>query len=531
MALTYAQTLEEVTQQVIDTYKNNNQPIIPKYIEADILANEELTIECENQLRTRSARWPIPKKLTANQIAMIIEAFYPIARIDCAEGDGEESTTMLSMYIDSGDDEGLYSPNENYLKKLIYSYNSEAKSADIEGVFSRLTARAPMRRRCIDKDMIPLGNGIFNYRTKTLEPYSKDKIFLTKSRVNYNPNAQNVVIHNDIDNTDFDVESWMQELDDDPAIVNLLWQMCGASVRPLVSWNRAVWLYSTVGNNGKGTLCELMRNLCGTGSSTSISMQDFKTEFMLESLLRVTSVICDENPVGIYIDTCTAYKTAVTGDRMMINRKFQKPVTIKFKGLVVECINELPRCKDKSDSFYRRQVIIPFEKTFTGRERKYIKDDYLKRQDVLEYVLYRTLHMPDYYDFDIPDKCAAMLEEYKEYNDPVRQFKLEVMDECVWDILPITFLYPLYLEWTRRNGVSSPCGKQTFAKQLQVLTEGEWSYDGKPHKTKDMMSKPEPLIAEYDITAFMNPMYKSSYDINKKCTPPAKEQTRGFLRL
>ena len=73
---------------------------------------------------------------------------------------------------------------------------------------------------------------------------------------------------------------------------------------------------------------------------------------------------------------------------------------------MVQCLNEMPRIKDKSDSFYRRQLFIPFTKCFTGEERKYIKQDYLKRTEVLEYVLYRVLNM-NYYELDTPQTCQA----------------------------------------------------------------------------------------------------------------------------
>ena len=74
-------------------------------------------------------------------------------------------------------------------------------------------------------------------------------------------------------------------------------------------------------------------------------------------------------------------------------------------------LNEMPRVKDKSDSFYRRQLFIPFTKCFTGAERKYIKDDYLKRKEVVEYVMYKVLNM-NYYEFDVPEACKTALEEY-----------------------------------------------------------------------------------------------------------------------
>ena len=68
------------------------------------------------------------------------------------------------------------------------------------------------------------------------------------------------------------------------------------------------------------------------------------------------------------------------------------------------------------------------EKRFEGVERKYIKEDYLCRDDVLQYVLWKVLvGMDDYYELDEPEECRRILEEFKVANDPVRQFIDEVM--------------------------------------------------------------------------------------------------------
>ena len=252
---------------------------------------------------------------------------------------------------------------------------------------------APRVKRCSERNLIAVNNGIFDFDTKTLMPFTPDKVFTSKSRVDYNPNAKNVVIHNDEDGTDWDVESWMNTLSDDKGVVTIPWQILGAIIRPNVSWNKACFMYSESGNNGKGTLCALMRQLVGEGRYASIPLKDFGKDFMLEPLIRATSVIVDENDVGTYIDKAANLKAVITGDTIQVNRKFKQPISFKFKGFMVQCLNEMPRVKDKSDSFYRRQLFIPFTKCFTGAERKYIKDDYLKRKEVVEYVMYKVLNM------------------------------------------------------------------------------------------------------------------------------------------
>lgn len=103
---------------------------------------------------------------------------------------------------------------------------------------------------------------------------------------------------------------------------------------------------------------------------------------------------------------------------------------------MIQCVNELPKLRDKSESMYRRLLVIPFDKRFQGCERKYIKDDYLNRQDVLEYVLYRVLAETDYYELDEPDACSALLDDFRVANDPLRQFADEIFPAASWHLLP-----------------------------------------------------------------------------------------------
>ena len=317
----------------------------------------------------------------------------------------------------------------------------------------------------------------------------------------------------------------------DPQTRNLLWQVVGATLRPNVTWNKTAWLYSDSGNNGKGTLCTLMRNLLGDGAWASLPLKAFSNPFMLEPLSRVSAIITDENDTGTFVDAAAALKSIITHDPFLMDRKFKDPHSVLFNGFMVQCVNELPKLRDKSESLYRRLLVIPFEKRFEGRERKYIKDDYLKRKDVLEYVLYKLLATTDYYELDVPQTCIDMLEEFKLENDPVRQFAEEVFAEATWDLLPYKFMYDCYRHWFQRNVPSGrPVGRNAFLKSLKGLAaEYGWLAQDKV-RSDGRMDRPEPLILEYDVREWMNSGYTGS-DPGRKCMPDLAESYRGFVRV
>lgn len=522
-----------VTNEYLATINLTNPPT-PHQIEEELLDRLKQEIDLANAVRAKDDRLRLPQTLMPVEIAQIMAYLHDICRVSCAGENADEDYDLLAMYQADGEDKGIYTVSDDVFRKLARQYNYGLTAKEFAEVMTSLRDMVPRRQRCMDKDLIAVNNGIFDYSTKTLSPFTPEKVFLTKSRVNYNPSATNIIIHNPTDNTDWDVESWMETLSDDAEIVNLLWEILGAIIRPNVRWGKSAWMYSEKGNNGKGTLCELMRNLTGHGSYTSIPISDFSKDFMLEPLTRASAIIVDENDVGSFIDKAANLKAVITNDVIQINRKFKSPIAYQFFGFMVQCLNEFPKIKDKSDSFYRRQLFIPMTQCFTGKERKYIKNDYLHRPEVLEYVMKRVLHM-NYYTLSEPAACKDILNEYKEFNDPVRQYWDEFKDRFAWDLLPFTFLYDLYKAWFKRNSPSgSVLGKTGFVKDLLAVVQPSdgWACHDKSAKIRSSsrMSGPELLIIEYDLTPWMNPTYKGN-DANQKACPLLAPNYRGLQRL
>lgn len=532
MGRTKNQIIDETTDAYIATLNQNSLPA-PEQIAIDLVQKIEDQILLENQLRPKGAGFRPPDCLSFDQIATFMAMLYPFARISCAGTNADTEYDILAMYIESGPDEGTYITSEEEFYKCARRFNRRLTSKEFNEVIKVLRTIVPRKTRCMDRDLIAVNNGIFNYDTKQLMPFSPDYVFMVKSRVNYNPNAVNIVIHNNDDNTDWDVDSWMDSLSDDPEIVELLWQILGAIIRPHVRWDKSAWLYSESGNNGKGTLCELMRSLCGDASYAAIPISDFGKDFALEPLTRSTAIIVDENDVGVFIDKCANLKAVITNDVVSINRKFKTPISYQFYGFMVQCLNEFPRIKDKSDSFYRRQLFIPFDKCFTGKERKYIKSDYLHRPEVLEYVMYKVLHM-NFYTLSNPASCISILEEYKEFNDPIRQFFEEVENQFTWDLLPFSFLYELYKSWFRKNSPNgSVQGKNKFISELLNIIKNNHNWycidKSKTIRSAGKMDCPEPLIAQYGLDDWKNPTYVGN-DLNRVCAPKLQNYYRGLLR-
>ena len=461
-----------------------------------------------------------------------------IVRIMLSEKNTDPNYDVLAVYIDHGPNTGIYVTDEVSIRVLAREYNFSISPKELDHVIDMLADNAPRVMVSAHRDLIAVNNGIFDYKTKTLLPFTPEIVFTAKSAVNYNENAVNPVIHNDADGTDWDIESWMADLNDDPEIVALLWEILSAIIRPNVAWDKTAWFLSEVGNNGKGTLLTLMRNLCGERAWTSIPVADFGKDFHLEPLIRTNAVLVDENDVGEYVDRAANLKAVITNDVILINRKNKTPIAYQFRGFMVQCVNDTPRFRDKSGSLYRRQLIIPFDKSFTGAERKYIKQDYMHRTEVLEYVLYRVLS-GNFYELSEPAAVRAALHQYKIENDPVRAFAEEFLDRVVWDLLPWRFLYALYRAWLTKDQPSNPpLGYNKFVKHLTLILqeavgEGEgygWFVTPAAVRTKNRILGEEPLAVEYNLDQWFD-IQPVNGSIRKVGTPHnIPVSTRGLLR-
>lgn len=509
--------LKEVTEKVLQKIdpKDPNRPG-PIELEKTLLRELEFAYSVQhNAVCEKGAKWALLQELPVPVLVDIILYFEPVKRIRWLKG---SEACSLMLYQTEGENKGLYVKDKNELGKIVTKYSYGISERDLCSVIARLEREAPLCDITVDTNLVPVNNGIFKLKEKQLMPFSPDYVYLNKFPIDYNPSAYNVILHNDGDGTDWDVESWITSLSDDDGVPELLWEVIAAAVRPNRAWNKIVCPYDTAGCNGKGTFTQLLRSLCGRQNVAEISISDFANRFLPADFLQALAVLVDENDVKVYAKSAKALKCAATGDPISVEVKYKDPVSYAFRGLIIECFNGFPRFEDQTSSLYRRFLLIPFPKCFLSKgERTYIKEDYVNRKEVLEYMLYKALNM-DFEKFSEPPVCKRLLEEFKSDNDPVRQFIGEILEELVWDFIPNAFLYELYLAWYARN-VSlrgNGCSKKTFIQTLKaVISEPGSDYavswkihDDKHKKVFNPAGVREPLAAEYGLTCWARPISK-----------------------
>lgn len=475
-----------------------------------------------------SPRMPQLLSLPADVAAEILLARYRIVVVDLANKPHIQDTMPLALYLEG---EGIYTTSEKELHRLVLELCPGMSKRTRTEVAAFLFLKADRVRRTIDPDLIPVSNGVFDHAAQELLPFSSEYVFLSKIAVAYNPNAANSTITMP-DGVEWDLASWLEGLSDDEGVPLLLWEVISAAVRSHVPWKKCILAMGTSGNNGKGSFVRLLRNLVGRENCAAIPIADFSDRFAKGELMRVRVNLVDENAVNEYLEDTKDYKAAITGDDFRIEEKHKAPVWMSWCGFMLQCINaESVRTRDKSGSLVRRHLMIPFRKNFTAGERKYIKDDYLARKDVLEFVLKEALAMK-HTEFSNPPACAALaLSAHQQNSSPVA-FWEEFSDLFVWDLLPWEFLYDLFISWHRRNEPSGRVeGKASFLEAIKAHLAGSSEWEVAFQRPGSTMNEPEFLIAEYGLDNWKNSSYPGT-DPDKKCiTSPLKANYKGLKRI
>ena len=494
--------------------------------------------------------WPKLKNVNHNIVVYIIQGLFIIKRIQLCE-DILDSNYILGIFVDSylteiipalKSDSGIYLTDPNIIKSIALYFNPEFSTNQLKEIYTKLFTVAPIALINSNVDLIPMKSNIFNYKTKKTLDFNPDYVFLHKNTIDYNANAESPIIYNENDEYTFEVMSWLLELaNNEEEIQNLFIKIISAAMRPGVKFDKAVFLISSRGNNGKGSFVSVIRSILGIKACANLQISDFSKEFHLNKLITASAVVADENDVdeNMRLNKCANFKAAVTQDVIHIDRKFLNPIDIRFMGLVIQCCNSFIFSSDRTDSFYRRLLFVPMMACFTGKEKKYIREDYLKRPEVLEYLVKVALET-DFYSFDgnTPKACKRMLNDYMMKNDTVLQFWNDTKHSYVWDILPYSFLYDVYSGWFKEcRPTGQLLGKHSFIDKInEIIAKSEsqiWESTGKKQRyvKNGWMSQPEMLIDKYNLKKWESD-YKGK-DIRRKCVPKdsLRQKHAGLVRV
>lgn len=461
MSLEDIQKLQQEQVNILNPPENTNKLLWGKELKNALYQAKQAEIARINaELQIEGSKKQV-NALSISQTIKILRKYIEFCIFDDMEG------ARLAMYQPN---KGIYTQNTTIIERVLNYIEYGAKSARFTEIIKALAREVPIRPKTIDKDLITVKNGVVDLKRMKLLPFSHKYVFDTTIDTAYNPNIKEPNING------WTPSQWLDDLAcGNEQIKLLLLQVIADAVNGNYSRRKAILLYGN-GSNGKGTFQALIENIVGLQNCANLKINQFGERFALSQLIGKTVVIGDDLGAGIYIDDSGAFNSVITNDAVLIEFKGQQMFSARLYCTVIQSTNEMPKMRNRSDGTYRRLIIVPFNAKFQGDGDNWkIKDEYINRDDVKEWFLQEALKLK-FDKFIEPDISKDLLEQYKQENDPVADFKANVFDELVtsgMSRIPTGMLYEIFCNYCEQQNYKK-WSQKSFNKQLKELIGSDW---------------------------------------------------------
>lgn len=206
------------------------------------------------------------------------------------------------------------------------------------------------------KEEIPVQNGILNVVTKKLNPFTPNKIFISKLPVGYNPEA-----------TCKNIEKFLEDVLSNQEDKKVFYELGGFTLFKEYTFEKAFMLIGE-GRNGKGKTLELIKRVIGAENcySLTLSALDSQNADVHQLFGKLINMAGD---IGSTDLKETAMFKALTGrDLITAKRKFLPAITFENYAKFVFACNDLPMVYDLSKGFWDRWVLLEFPYYFANEE-------------------------------------------------------------------------------------------------------------------------------------------------------------------
>ncbi|WP_252235066.1 phage/plasmid primase, P4 family [Clostridium sp. ZS1] len=270
----------------------------------------------------------------------------------------------------------------------------------------------------VDENLIPLNNGVYDISNHKLLPHDKKYMFTSKSPIDFNEDAQCSIFEKAIR----EINCYDEEL------YYCLQEVFGNALLNNTKAEKA-FFFTGVGSNGKSFCSEILTAILGTNNVSNIQLNKFSETFGIETIMGKKLNIANENEIGGAISTETL-KTLVSGDTINISRKFRTAIDYKSTVKLIFLLNTLPDTLDNTYGYYRKILIIPFNRVFKPNEI----DIHLKEKvcnelgGVLNWCLEGASRLiSNGYKFTESKAVNDITNAYKQEQNPVENYLEEVL--------------------------------------------------------------------------------------------------------
>lgn len=377
--------------------------------------------------------------------------------------------------------DGVYVPGQEEIEAVMIKHISSLSNAKRSEVFKYLNLLMLENTPIAPPNLIAFRNGIYDLNTDTLQPFNPNIVITNRIPWDYNPAAYSKLADETLNNIACN----------DEQVRKILEECVGACFyRSNTLGDGKAFILTGEGSNGKSTFIAMLQHLLNEDNISALDLKELDQKFqnaaLFGKLANLGDDISDE-----FIVNAALFKKFVTGERVQVQNKGEKPFEFNNYAKFIFSANTIPRIKDKTGAVLRRLLIIPFNANFSAKDANHdsgIKYK-LQEQEVMEYLIVLGLNalknVIKNKGFTESSKVQEQLKEYEESNNPIIGF----FEECEMESFQIENeqsdkVFRRYKEYCVANNFNAlsktefsrqVCRKFNFATKLRKI-------QGKPYR-------------------------------------------------
>ena len=254
---------------------------------------------------------------------------------------------------------GVYVQGGNVLIETeAEEYENKISTYKAGEIKNKIRRRTYVSRTDFDRDsnLLNLKNGLLNIMTGQLVGHSPEYLSLVQLPINYDPKAKCPNI----------LRFLGQVLR--PKDVFTVLQVFGYCLYRTSKYEKAIMCCGK-GDNGKGTLLRLFERFLRNQNVSHASIQELNNDrFAIADLHGRIANVCADLKAEKLTNTGT-FKMLVSGDTIRAQKKHGQPFDFRNCAKLIFSANEIPESNDQTYAYFKRWIIILFDRVFQGEDK------------------------------------------------------------------------------------------------------------------------------------------------------------------
>lgn len=416
---------------------------------------------------------------------------------------------------------GVYNKcNRNKVKSIILRYIPMGIASDnlINNVYNLLLCQGrnicTFRELNVDEKYINFRNGLYNIKTRELEPHTPKLYSTIQLACEYHPsNNQRPVFERYMNDLCSDRDGNIDK--EKKAVLQEFMGLILSNVR-VYRAKLCLVLWSILGNSGKTQLLNLVGELLGDDKIANIPIQHMNeaSKFSLGSIVGKRMISIGDQTCSEIKDSAV-FKQLTGGDPVKVEPKNKQPFYYTFPGGIAIACNNLPSFQDdKGGHLFERLCVVPCMNTIEKERRDgAILDKMLSERNAIMNWFLEGLHrlLDNNFKVTKSQACDTAMKEYREKLDTVYRYLSEfyVITNNDEDMVSKPDFEKEYISWCQLNDYTNvsrqnikdrmeangcPVGKARFEGRVGVMV-----YKNLKHKDSDFQSITQEEWGQQDL--------------------------------